>query len=99
MRPTRIHILGWLAHLALSAGLVSSGLAPGLQEVLSPGTTGTGAQLLIHAARVLSSPVVPVAELLGVPVWSGSWLAAALAVNSALWVAVLAWVARRIRRP
>lgn len=89
---------GWLLHLLASAGLVSLATAPGWREMVVPGTLATIEWLVVVSARVLTTPVVPLAEWAGLPIWRGPWLAAGLVLNSVLWVLAVSWLARAIRR-
>jgi hypothetical protein len=98
MRLSRTAVFAWLIHLVLSMLLVVTGLGPGLADIMAPGEVATGGVILIFAARVLSSPLVPLAEMAGIPVWNGHLLELILAANSALWVIVLGMAWRRLRR-
>lgn len=91
-------VLAWAAHLGLSFALVSFSVPPGWQELIVPGTLSPAEWLVVIAARVLTTPVFPLAELAGIPIWRGFFLAAGLVLNSAIWVLALRWLHRRLHR-
>lgn len=90
-----VHVLMWGLHLSLSFLLVGSSAAPGWRQLLLPGSLGPRDWLHLFLARVITSPLVPVAEAAGLGVWRGYQLAGWLALNSVLWVVALGWLARQ----
>jgi hypothetical protein len=98
MRRERATVLAWAVHLGLSLALVVFSVPPGWQDLIVPGTLSPAERVVVIAARVLTTPVFPLAELVGIPIWRGFFLAVGLAFNSAIWVLALGWLQRRMHR-